>query len=53
MFAEAGTKYAEAVRIKPDMHEAFYNWGIALADQAKFKGDTPEGDRLFAEAGTK
>ena len=51
-FAEAGTKYAEAVRIKPDMHEAFYNWGNALADQAKFKGDTPEGDRLFAEAGT-
>ena len=53
LFAEAGTKYAEAVRIKPDMHEAFYNWGNALADQAKFKGDTPEGDRLFAEAATK
>jgi hypothetical protein len=24
-----------------------------LATQAKFKGDTPEGERLFAEAGTK
>ena len=51
LFAEAGQQYAEAVRLKPDMHEAFFNWGNALWAQAKLKGNTPEGDRLFAEAG--
>jgi hypothetical protein len=53
LFAEATQKYAEAVRLKPDMHEAFYNWGTALSDQAKLKGNTPEADRLFAEASQK
>ena len=53
LFAEAAQKYAEAVRIKPDDHEAFNNWGIALSDQAKLKGNTPEADRLFAETAQK
>ena len=53
LFAEAGQKYAEAIRLKPDKHEAFNNWGSALSDQAKLKGNTPESDRLFAEAGQK
>jgi tetratricopeptide (TPR) repeat protein len=35
------------------MHEAFSNWGAALAAQAKLKGNTPEADRLFAEASQK
>ena len=33
----AAEKYAEAVRIKPDMHEAFYNWGSMLDDWARTK----------------
>ena len=53
LFAEAGRKYAEALRIKPDKHEAYNNWGTALSAQAKLKGNTPEGDSLFAEAGRK
>ncbi|MDQ7781066.1 MAG: hypothetical protein RDV41_15325, partial [Planctomycetota bacterium] len=53
LFSEAGLKYAEAVRIKPDMHDAFYNWGTALSNQARLKGNRPEGDRLFSEAGLK
>ena len=40
------------MRIKPDMHEALYNWGNALGAQAKQKsGD--EADRLFKLAGEK
>ena len=53
LFEQAGQKYAEAVRIKPDKHEAFFNWGNALSDQAKLKGNTPDGDRLFEQAGQK
>ena len=53
LFAEAASKYAEAVRLKPDMHEAFYNWGNTLSNQAKLKGNTPEADALFAEAASK
>ena len=53
IFAEAATKYAEALRLKPDMHEAFNNWGNALSEQAKLKGNTPKADALFAEAATK
>ncbi|MBI4719541.1 MAG: SIR2 family protein [Planctomycetes bacterium] len=53
LFGEAGAKYAEALRIKPDTHEALYNWGNALSEQAKLKGNTPDADRLFAEAGAK
>ena len=53
LFAEASQKYAAAVRIKPDMHEAFDAWGIALSDQAQLKGNTPEADRLFAAAAQK
>jgi NAD-dependent SIR2 family protein deacetylase/cytochrome c-type biogenesis protein CcmH/NrfG len=34
-FVEAGAKYAEAVQIKPDKHEAFYNWGTALDGEAR------------------
>jgi tetratricopeptide (TPR) repeat protein len=49
---EAGRKYAEALRLKPDDHEVLNNWGAALTDQAKAKaGD--DADRLFEEAGRK
>jgi len=52
LFAQAGEKYAAAVRIKPDMHEALYNWGTALSAQAKTKTGA-EADGLFAQAGEK
>jgi tetratricopeptide (TPR) repeat protein len=35
------------------MHEALNNWGVALAGQAKLKGNADEADGLFAEAGKK
>jgi tetratricopeptide (TPR) repeat protein len=53
LFAEAAHKYAEAIRIKPDKHEVFNNWGNALSAQAKLKGNSPEADALFAEAARK
>jgi cytochrome c-type biogenesis protein CcmH/NrfG/MinD-like ATPase involved in chromosome partitioning or flagellar assembly len=52
LFAEAGGKYAEALRLKPDYLEALNNWGAALSDQAKTKAGG-QSDRLFAEAGSK
>ncbi len=36
-FRESCDKYAEAVRIKPDYHEAYSNWGTALSVVAKRK----------------
>src|ERR1022692_2853402 len=52
LFAEAGSKYAEAFRLKPDYHEALYNWGAALSDQATTKAGE-EADRLYVEASSK
>jgi cytochrome c-type biogenesis protein CcmH/NrfG/MinD-like ATPase involved in chromosome partitioning or flagellar assembly len=52
LFAEAGRKYAEALRLKPDNYEALTNWGAALSEQAKTKAGE-KADRLFAEAGSK
>ncbi len=51
-FAEAGQRYARAVEIKPDMHEAFNNWGTALiAEGRTLQGDVARAK--FAEAGQK
>ena len=52
LFAAAGEKYAAALAIKPDMHEALNNWGNALSDQAKTKSGEAA-DALFAAAGEK
>ncbi len=49
LFAQACEQYAQAVAIKPDLHEAFFNCGNALFDQAKAKSGT-EADALFAQA---
>jgi len=49
LFAEAGSKYAEALRLKPDDHEVLSNWSAALSDQAATKAGE-EADRLFSEA---
>ena len=48
----AGEKNAAALAIKPDMHEALYNWGLALANQAETKSGV-EADRLFSQTGEK
>ncbi len=48
----AGEKYAAALALKPDMHKALSNWGLALAAQAEIKTGA-EGDRLWAQAGEK
>lgn len=37
LFEQAYEKYKAAVGIKPDSHEALYNWGNALAEQADTK----------------
>jgi len=52
LFKEAGEKYAEALKIKPDKHEAFYNWGNALVTWARTKTGE-EANALFKEAGEK
>jgi cytochrome c-type biogenesis protein CcmH/NrfG len=52
LFAEAGSKYAEAVRLKPDDHVALNNWGNALSEQARAKAGE-EADRLYTEAAGK
>jgi len=52
LFEEAGRKFAEALRLKPNDHEALSNWGNALSGQAKTKAGE-EADRLFEEAGRK
>jgi tetratricopeptide (TPR) repeat protein len=52
LFTQAREKLAEALRIKPDRHEAFFNWGNALFAQAKTKTGA-EADHLFAQAGEK
>jgi hypothetical protein len=50
--ALAGEKYAAALAIEPDGHEALYNWGNLLLEQAKCASGE-EASRLFAAAGEK
>src|ERR1019366_9284845 len=52
LFEEAGRRYTEALRLKPDYHQALSNWGATLYGQAKTKAGA-EADRLFEEAGRK
>ncbi len=49
LFAQSYEKYAAAVAIKPDKHEAFNNWGSALSRQAQTKSGA-EADALFAQS---
>jgi hypothetical protein len=52
LFTLAYEKFAAALKIKPDMHEALNDWAVSLSDQAQMKtGD--EADRLFALAHEK
>jgi tetratricopeptide (TPR) repeat protein len=52
LYAQAGEKYAAALAIKPDHHEALNNWGAALYEQAKRKSGA-EADDLLAQADEK
>ena len=52
LFTQAREKYAEAVRIKPDKHEALYNWGLAFSQQAVTKSGE-EADQLVTQAREK
>jgi len=49
LLAQACEKYAAALKIKSDKHEALNNWGNALSDQAETK-QGEEADRLFEQA---
>ena len=52
LFNDSIDKYTKAVEIKPDMHEAWYNWGISLAHMARRK-EGEEADRLLEQAREK
>lgn len=49
LLSEAFDKYAEAVRINPDLYVAFNNWGNHLISWAQQKSDE-ERERLFEDA---
>ncbi len=49
LFSQAGENYEAALKIKPDMHEALYNWGLTLYKQAKMK-TSEEVYLLFSQA---
>ena len=53
--AEVGQRYAKVLAIKPDMHEAAYNWGNALGAEATAVAatDLPAARALWKQAGEK
>jgi len=53
LFKAAYEKYAEAIQINGEMHEAFYNWGNALLEHSEIKNDSVESDALLVESGKK
>jgi hypothetical protein len=52
LFREAAEKYAEAVRLKPDLHDAFERWGNTLVAWAQNK-EPHAATNLLREAGDK
>jgi tetratricopeptide (TPR) repeat protein len=52
LWAAAAERYAQALAIKPDKHEAAYNWGNALDAEARAVAptDLAEARRLWAAA---
>ena len=52
---QAARAYAQALQIKPDMHEAANNWGNALAAEAKALADSdlPAARALWLQAGQR
>lgn len=52
LYSQAYEKYAAALQIKPDFHEALNNWGIALRSQANTKSNK-EAEALYRQANEK
>lgn len=52
LFRDACEKYEQATKIKPDTHEAYYNWGITLARWAWVSRDRLK-DPLLRDACAK
>lgn len=50
LFAEAERHFAEAIRIKPSMHEAFYNAANMCVSQANLRDKSEEADLFFNKA---
>lgn len=48
-FAEAGQRFVEAIRLKPDYATAYYNWGTALSEWANTLTSEAQ-QRRFADA---
>ncbi|MBP8265931.1 MAG: hypothetical protein KAX47_05210 [Zoogloea sp.] len=55
LWSEAGRRYAQALAIKGDMHEAANNWGYTLDSEASALAatDLTEARRLWSEAGQR
>ena len=49
LYKEAFDKYKQAIKIKPDNHEAYNNWGTYLGNLAKTK-EGKEAEDLYKEA---
>jgi tetratricopeptide (TPR) repeat protein len=47
---EACKKYEAATQLCPTLHEAYYNWAIAISDRAKVRGRTKEAEELWKQA---
>ncbi|CAL5439176.1 unnamed protein product [Camellia sinensis] len=52
LLEEACKKYDEATHLCPTLHDAYYNWAIAISDQAKIRGRTKEAEELWKQLWT-
>lgn len=52
LFRQAGERFAEALRLAPEMYQAYNNWGLALADHARLATGRRSSE-LFGQAGEK
>ncbi|XP_020249285.1 uncharacterized protein LOC109826675, partial [Asparagus officinalis] len=50
LLEEACKKYDEATRLCPTLHDAYYNWAIAISDRAKLRGRTKEAEEFWRQA---
>ena len=55
LWRQAGERYAQALVIKPDDHEAAYNWGTVLTQEAQAlaENDLPAAQVLWRQAGER
>ncbi|KAL2902879.1 Protein HLB1 [Bienertia sinuspersici] len=50
LLEEACKKYEEATCLCPTLHDAYYNWAIAISDRARMRGRTKEAEELWKQA---